>query len=99
MIQNNIKIWESLRRKRKEDVIIKSIIWNTIIDIFKKNKNINITPYLVSISLKWENILVKTTKPIINSELLILNKEIKKTSKEKLLKIWIKLYNFNIKYI
>ena len=95
----NMKIGEAIRRKWKEDVIIKSIIWNSVIDVFNVEKNINITPYLVSIQLKWENILIKTNKPIINSELLLLNEEIKKASKKKLLKIWIKLNNFNIKYI
>ena len=94
-----MKIGESLRRKWKEDVIIKSIIWNTIIDIFKVEKNIDITSYLVSIQLKWDNILIKTSKPIINTELLILSNKIKEASKKKLLKIWIKLKNINIKYI
>jgi len=94
-----MKIGESLRRKWKEDVIIKSIIWNTIIDIFKTSKNIDIAPYLVSIQLKQSTVLVKTTKPIINTELLILDNKIKEASKKRILKIWIKLYDFDIKYI
>jgi len=99
MLQNNLNIWESLKRKWKKEVIIKSIIWNTIIGIFKLKKNIDITPYLVSIQLKKNIILVKTNKPIINNELLLLDEEIKKASKEKLLQIWIKIFDFNIKYI
>ncbi len=99
MIKNNLNIWESLKKKWKKDVIVKSIIWNTIIGIFKLKKNIDITPYLVSIQLKNNIILVKTNKPIINSELLLLDEEIKKALKERLLKIWIKIFNFNIKYI
>lgn len=99
MLESNINVWDSLRRKWKEDVIIKSIIWNTIIDIFNTEKNIDITPYLVSIQLKWTNILVKTNKPVVNTELFNLSDKIKKASKEKLLKIWIKLLDFEIKYI
>jgi len=94
-----MKIGDSLRRKWKEDVIIKSIIWNTIIGVFKLKKNIDITPYLVSIQLKKNIIMIKTNNPLINTELLLIDDKIKEASKEKLSKIWIKLNNFNIKYI
>ena len=78
---------------------MQSIIWNTIIEIFKNKKNIDITKYLVSIKLKWENILVKTNKPIINTELYFINEEIKEVSKEKLQKLWLNFIDFEIKYL
>ena len=78
---------------------MQSIIWNTIIEIFKNKKNIDITKYLVSIKLKWENILVKTNKPIINTELYFLNEEIKEVSKKKLQKLWLNFIDFEIKYL
>jgi hypothetical protein len=34
------------------ETIIKSIIWNNIIDLFKTEKNIDITSYLISITIK-----------------------------------------------
>jgi hypothetical protein len=43
---------KSINRLGKTEVIIQSIIWNTIIEIFKNRKNIDITSYLVSIKLK-----------------------------------------------
>ena len=91
-------LWDSIRRWWKQDVIVKSIIWNTIIDIFNAEKNIDITSFLSSIQLLWDIVLIKTNKPIINSELIILNKQIKKASVEKLKKLWLKFRDFEIKY-
>jgi len=92
-------IGNSIRRSWKQEVIIQSIIWNTIIEIFETEKNIDIRRYLVSIKLKWENILVKTNKPIINTELYLLNEQIKKVSQDKLKKLWLYKTNFDIKYL
>jgi len=94
-----MEIWNWIRRLWKQEIIIKSIIWNTIIDIFKDKKNIDITKYLVSIKLKWENILIKTNKPIINTELYLLNEEIKKASKDKLKKLSLNFIDFELKYL
>ena len=94
-----MKIWDWLIRTGKEDIIKKSIIWNTIIDIFKSEKNIDPTSYLSSIQIKWTNIIVKTNKPIINTELYNINDKIKEASLQKLQKIWIKILDFDIKYI
>ena len=93
-----MQLWDSIRKMWNEETIIKSIIWNTIIEIFKSEKNMDITSYLVSIKLMWEAILVKTNKPIINSELYLLNEKIKKASKDKLKKLGLRLKDFEIKY-
>ena len=89
----------SIRKTWKEDVIIKSIIWNVILSIFKEKKKIDIEKYLVSIKLKWENILIKTNKAMINTELYLINDEIKKASQDKLKKLWLLKTDFNIKYL
>ncbi len=94
-----MEIGNSIRRSWKQEVIIQSIIWNTIIEIFEAEKNMDIKKYLVSIKLKWENILVKTNKPIVNTELYLLNTEIKKISQDKLKKLWLYKTNFDIKYL
>jgi hypothetical protein len=47
----------------------------------------DLTPYLISIKLKAENVLVKTSKPIINTELYNYSEEIKKSSLSKIKKI------------
>ncbi len=85
------KKWLSLTTK-------KSIIYNTIIEVFLKEKKIDIKKYLISIKKVWNIFLVKTNKPIINTELYLLNEKIKKESLEKLKKIWFKFIDFDIKY-
>jgi len=82
----------------REEVIIKSIIWNTIISEFKNEKWIDVTPYLVSIRLKNKVVFIKTTKPLINSELLLIEKEIKENSLKKISKLWLKFWDFEIKF-
>ncbi len=93
-----MEIWNSLRRNKTEEIVIKSIIWNTIIDIFKKEKNVDLTEYLVSIKLKWKNILIKTSKPIINLELYNFKWDIEKISSEKIKKVWLKFKEFELKF-
>lgn len=83
----------------KQEVFIKSIMWNSIIEVFKLEKNIDITKYMVSIKLRWKTILIKTNKPIINSESLILDDKIKQTFFLKAKKLWIKFNDFELKYI
>jgi hypothetical protein len=83
----------------KQEIFIKSIMWNTIIEVFKNEKNMDITSYMISVQLRWKIVLVKTNKPIINTEALILDDKIKKIFSEKIKKIWIKFYDFEIKYL
>ena len=92
-------IWEWLIREWKEEVIIKSIVFSTIINIFKEEKKIDISSYLISIQKKGNTILIKTNKPIINTQLLIYSDKIKKISKERLKNVWIKLNDIEIRYI
>jgi hypothetical protein len=74
-------------------------MWNSIIEVFKVEKNIDITNYLVSIQLRWKTILLKTNKPIINSEALIYDDKIKLLFESKIKKIWIKFYDYELRYI
>ena len=90
---------KSIRSSWKAEIIIQSIIWNTIIEIFKEKKKMDLTAYLVSIKLKWENVLVKTNKPIINTELYNYSEEIKKVSLSKIKKLWLNYREFEIKFL
>lgn len=83
----------------KQEVFIKSTMWNSIIEVFKSEKNIDITSYMISIQLRWKIILIKTNKPIINTEALMLDDKIKHIFSEKIKKMWIKFYDFEIKYL
>jgi ERCC4-related helicase len=92
-----MEIWNTPQSKK--DVIMKSIIWNTIIEVFNWEKNIDITDYLTSIKIHSKKITVKTTKPIINTELQTIDDKIKKSLIEKLWKLWIDFNMYEIKYI
>lgn len=85
--------------EHKQEVFIKSIMWNTIIEVFKSEKNIDITSYMISIQLRWKTVLVKTNKPIINTEALMMDDKIRYLFSEKIKKLWIKFYDFELKYI
>ena len=61
----------------KQEIFIKSTMWNTIIEVFKGEKNMDITSYMISVQLRWKTVLVKTNKPIINTEALMLDDKIK----------------------
>ncbi|PID87588.1 hypothetical protein CSB07_00510 [Candidatus Gracilibacteria bacterium] len=90
---------KSIKNTGKEEVIIKSIVWNTIIGEFLKEKNIDITEYLVSISINKKTISVKTFNPLINSELLFIENKIKEESIKKITKLGLKFCDFEIKFI
>jgi len=98
---NNIKylLLKSLNKSWKQEQVIKSIIWNSIINDFKNKKNIDITSYLISIKLMGETIMLKTNKPIINAELLNIEKELIENIITKLNNIWIniKIIKFRFK--
>ena len=94
-----MEIWDWIKRKWRELVVVKSIIWTTIIWIFKQEKNIDLTNYLISINVRWKTIIIKTNKPIINSQLLLFDDKIKEESKKKITKIWLKFDYLEVKYI
>lgn len=83
----------------KQEIFIKSTMWNSIIAVFLTEKNIDITSYMISIQIRWKTILIKTNKPIINTEALMLDDKIKELFSEKIKKMWIKFYDFEIKYL
>ena len=85
--------------EEKKEVFIKSMMWNSVIEVFKSEKNMDITSYMISVQLRWKTILIKTNKPIINTEALILDDKIKNSFSEKIKKLWIKFYDFELKYI
>lgn len=89
---------KSINNKNLQDMTIKSLVWNSIVEVFKQEKKLDIIPYLVSIQLKWKSIIIKVNKPIIKSEVLLLDDIINKEVQNKFKKVWIKFYDFEIKY-
>lgn len=100
MVVNNIKelLTKSLNKKWKTDLVVKSVIWNTIIEEYKKIKDIDLTEYLKSISLKWNVIIIKTSKPIISAELSNYENIFLENINKKIEKIWVKIQNLELKF-
>ncbi len=95
---SNIKslLLKSLNKTWKQDQIISSIIFKSIIDDFLEIKKIDITSYIISIKLKWNIIILKTAKPIINSEILTIEDILLKNITKKLENIWIKIWELKL---
>lgn len=94
-----MKLQTSINKKNLNELVIKSSIWNSLIEVYLNEKNIDISIYLVSIQIKWNRIIVKTNKVILNAELFMYNDKINITISEKLKKMWLKFEGFEIKYI
>ena len=94
-----MKIWDSIRKSNNEKLIIKSIVWNATIGFFNQELKIDIKKYLKSVQIKWKIILIKTNKPIINIEGYNNNDKIKKILESKFKSLWIRFYDFEIKYL
>nr|MDD3720361.1 hypothetical protein [Candidatus Gracilibacteria bacterium] len=94
-----MKLTTSINKKNLNELVIKSSIWNSIIEVFKYEKNMDITPYLVSIQIKGNRIIIKTSKTILNTELLMLSDKINYKISEKLKKIGLRFEEFEIRYI
>lgn len=92
-------LWNRIRHKDLEEQTIKSVLWKTIIDEYKNHKNIDISNYLISISISGSTIFVKTNKPLINKEILLIEEKILESFLWKIKKIGINRFNYEIRYL
>lgn len=85
--------------EKKTELFIKTSLWNSIIEVFLKEKNIDMSSYLVSIQIKNQTLLIKTNNPLINSELNLFYDKIIFSFQNKIKNIDLKNYIFDIKFI
>jgi len=78
-------IWNALRRAGRDDITTLAVISNTVKEMYNKTVEIQ------SVKLLWKKILIKTWNSLVNSELQLLEWDIKKASLKKLEKLWIKI--------
>ena len=71
-------IGNAIRRAGREDITIRSVLANTISEIYSHEVIIE------SVKIHGSKIMIKTGKPLINSELSLLSEDIKKASLQKL---------------
>ena len=84
--------------KEKTELFIKTAVWNSLVEIFKEEKNLDISHFLISIKISKNNILIKTNKPILNSEMFLLSEKITEKIKIKLKKTDFS-FDFELKFI
>lgn len=84
--------------KNKQDLFLKTTLWNTIIETYKQEKNIDISSYLISIKVLGNVLFVKTNNPIVNEELLNINEKIKESFYKKIKNLENLILDFEIKY-
>lgn len=84
--------------KEKTELFIKTAVWNSLVEIFKEEKNLDISKFLISIKISRNNILIKTNKPILNSEMFLLSEKITEKIKIKLKKTDFS-FDFELKFI
>jgi hypothetical protein len=84
--------------KEKTELFIKTAVWNSLVEIFKEEKKLDISKFLISIKISKNNILIKTNKPILNSEMFLLSEKITEKIKIKLKKTDFS-FDFELKFI
>lgn len=89
----NIKdlLLKSLGKTWKQNQVLSSIIYKSIIYDFLELKKIDISSYIISIQLRENIIILKTNKPILNSEIKHIEAFLIQNIDKKLQKIWIHL--------
>ena len=63
--------------KDREELFIKTSLWNSIVETYKQEKNMDISVYLISIKINQNIIIVKTNNPLVNFELLNFDNKIR----------------------
>ncbi len=94
-----MEIKKNLGNKINSNLLIKSLAWNCIVQVFKEQKNKDITPYLISVDIKWLTLFVKTQNPLVNSEIQMIENTIQEELKKKLKQVWVSFYDFEIRYL
>jgi len=89
----------SMQHLGNKTTLITSVITKIIKDVFTEEKNIDISPYLSSVGLIENVVLVKTSNPMINAELLLLSDKIEISCKKSLINMWMNIEDMKIKYI
>lgn len=84
----------ALKRVWRDDITIRSVIANTVKQLYTKKI------VIISIKISGKTILIKTWNSLINSELQMIRWEIEQESKNKLSQMWIHIdKNTTIKFL
>lgn len=85
--------------KDREELFIKTSLWNSIVETYKQEKNMDISVYLISIKINQNIIIVKTNNPLVNFELLNFDNKIRNNFYNKIKNLETDALDFDIKYV
>ena len=94
-----MEINKSINHKNLDEIVLKSLIYNSVFEIYFDKKNVDLKPYFVSVKILWNRIIFKVSKTIIRNEINLFRDEITESIQNKLQKIWIKFYDFELKFV
>ena len=70
---------------QKKNAILKSLLWNSVLEIFKKEKNIDISEKMISIKKTETSFRITTNNPLLQQEFLYIENDISEVFHKKLL--------------
>lgn len=82
---------------QKQAAIYKSFLWSSIIDIFKTERNIDISENIISVKKNISSFVISVNNPLLKQEYLFLEDKISESFHKKLSKMWITGKKFIIK--
>jgi len=82
---------------QKKSAILKSLLWNSVVEIFKKEKNIDISEKMVSIKKTETSFRITTNNPLLQQEFIYIENDISEVFHKKLSKMWITWEKYKIK--
>lgn len=76
-------------QKKNRELLYKTLLWNSIREVFRDTFDIDVGEYLLSIIKKDKLFIVHTKKPILNTEAILYKEKIQDLFLSKLEKAWI----------
>lgn len=94
-----MEIKHNIGNKINSNTLIKSIAWRCILDVVNEQKGHDIAPYLKSVDIKGNSIIIKTQNPLVNGEIKMVENLIHERIKKKLLIVGVSFRDFEIRYL
>lgn len=82
---------------QKKEAILKSLLWNSVLEIFKEEKNIDLSEQIISIKKSEKSFRITTNNPLLQQEFLYIENDISEVFHKKLSKMWITWEIYKIK--
>jgi hypothetical protein len=72
---------------QKKEAILKSLLWNSVVEIFKEEKDIDISEKMISIKKSEKTFRITTNNPLLQQEFIYIENHISEVFHKKLSKM------------